>query len=84
MGYIQRPYDSTGIGDPYTIVLIKCINGREYMSNELRSHGLEGFICDVHLTARVDIPPETDRKFIIEHLTKNVRHIRIIGKYFVN
>ena len=54
------------------------------MANDLCYHGLDGISRDVHPTAQFGIPPGTDREFITEYLTNDRRHIRIVGKYYVN
>ena len=54
------------------------------MANKLWHHGLGGLCRDVNPTARVDIPPGTDREFITEYLTNNGGRIIIIGQSSVN
>ena len=60
MGSIKSPSDGTGRRDPYPNFFIQCINGQELMDNKLWSHGLDGISRDIHPTAQVEIPPETE------------------------
>ena len=54
------------------------------MANKFWYHRLDGVICDVYTTARVDITSKTYVELITEYLTTEGRHIRTIGKYSVN
>ena len=84
MGSIWRPSGGTGRGDLHPRVFIKFINGMEPMANDFWFHGLDGLSCDVHHTARFEIPAGTDWKFITDYVTYNGRHIIIIRKSSVN
>ena len=54
------------------------------MDHELWYHGLDGLSCDVHYTARIEIPTGSVREFITEYLTPYGRQNRIIGQCYVN
>ena len=80
MGIICIHSGCTGSGTSNTSVFIQCNKDQNSMSNKLWYHELGSLSHNIRHTARVDIPPRTDRAFITEYLTTDGGRIIIIGQ----
>ena len=79
MGTIRKPLDS-GSGGSKATAFIQWINGREPQIHELWCLGLDGIICEVRPTARLEVISRTVGDFVTNFLAENVRRIKIIGQ----